>query len=149
MSVFALLRLLYFVCLAATCFIGWRRGGPSERAGVLIILVGSLVTIAVQQPALFDWRTDRIALIGVDLVVLLAFLLLALKSRRFWPLWATTFHLIAVCSHLVIFLQPHRILQAYALLQGFWAYPIMASIILGTRGASAAASRAKGTRRSS
>ncbi len=138
MSIFALLRIFYVCCLAVTCFIGWRRGGRSEKAGVLIILVASLLTIVFQQSALFDWRTDRLALVGIDMLVLLAFFHLSLRSRRFWPLWATAFHLIAVCSHLVMLLEPRRILQAYALLQGFWAYPIMLSIILGSRSAPAA-----------
>jgi hypothetical protein len=135
MSIFALLRIFYLCCLAVTCYIGWRRGGRSEKVGVLIILTASMVTILVQQSTMFDWRTDRLTLIGVDVIVLLAFFILALRTRRFWPLWATAFHLIAVCSHFVIFLEPHRILQAYALLQGFWAYPIMVSIILGCRSA--------------
>jgi hypothetical protein len=135
MSIFALLRIFYLCCLAVTCYIGWRRGGRSEKAGVLIILTASVLTIMVQQSSLFDWRTDRLTLIGLDVVVLFAFFILALRTRRFWPLWATAFHLIAVCSHIVIFLEPHGILQAYALLQGFWAYPIMLSIILGSRSA--------------
>lgn len=133
MNTFDVLRILFFCCLAATCTIGWRRGGSTEKWGVAMIAIASFLTVLVQESSFFDWRSDRLGLVAIDVILLVAFLWLALSSRRFWPLWATAFHLIAVASHVIVFLKPHRILQAYALLQGFWAYPIMLCIILGTR----------------
>lgn len=132
MSLFALLRLIYAVCLTLTCIVGFGWGGRTERAGAMIVLIASLTTMMVERPGLFDWRDGRDGLIILDVLVLIALLALALRSRRFWPLWATAFQLIAVSSHLMMFLEPHRILQAYALLQGFWAYPIMLSIMSGS-----------------
>lgn len=131
MTVFTLLRMIYVGCLIVTAFIGLRLGGRSERVGTFIVLAASAATVAVEHALLFDWSRDRSGLIAVDVIVLLALLHLALTSRRFWPLWATAFHLIALCSHCVVLLDPNRILQVYAFLQGFWAYPIMLVIILG------------------
>lgn len=131
MSSFDLLRLLYLLCLASTVVIVFARGGKDERAGAAIVLLASVMSIAVQQPGLFDWHDNRLSLVLVDVGALVAFLVLALTSRRFWPLWTTAFHLIAVCTHLVIYLEPRRVIQSYALLQGFWAYPIMLTLILG------------------
>ncbi len=131
MNSFMALRILYAGCLVITAIIGFRFGGRSEKAGVSIVLAASIATVIVENPLLFDWSSNRAGLVAVDILALVAFLHLALMSQRFWPLWATSFHLIAVCSHCVILLSPSRVLQIYAILQGFWAYPIMVVIILG------------------
>jgi len=132
MTVFLVLRIIYAGCLAATAVIGLRLGGRSEKAGTAIVLAASAATVAVEHPMLFDWSSNRVGLIVVDVLALFGFLHLALISQRFWPIWATAFHLIAVCSHYVVLLSPERVLQVYAVLQGFWAYPIMLVIILGS-----------------
>jgi hypothetical protein len=127
-NVFLALRILYIATLVVVTAFALRHGGRSERAGALIILVGSALSMAIQQSPFFDWRFARGGLVAVDLVVLAAFIALALRSQRFWPLWATAFHLIAVTSHLLMFFEPRRILQAYAIAQGFWAYPMLVLI---------------------
>ena len=129
MNLFLALRILYVATLVVCTAFALRHGGRSERAGALIIFVGSALSIAIQQSAFFDWRFARGGLIAVDVGVLIAFGALALRSERFWPLWATAFHLIAVTTHLVVFFEPRRILQAYAIAQGFWAYPMLFLIV--------------------
>jgi hypothetical protein len=131
MTIFLALQVIYTGFLAVTTIIGVRYGGRSERWGVNIVLLGSIATLCVEVPAIFQWQSNRSALVIVDILVLIAFYCLALKSRRFWPLWATAFHLIAVCSHYVVLMGLSQTLRIYILLQGFWAYPIMLLIILG------------------
>lgn len=128
------LRILYDTVLAVSCVFAFRYGGRSERWGAAILLVGSVLTMLAQQPPFFDWRYLRSGLLAVDLVVLAAFFALAQRSNRFWPLWATAFHLIAVVTHLVMFMQPAQVLQAYAIAQGFWAYPMLLVIVIGSEG---------------
>lgn len=130
-TVFRLLPILYNSCLLLTVIIGWRFGGRSERGGLLILVTGTIATILVQRSASFDWRTHRGALAAVDAAVLVAFLALALRSRRYWPIWATAFHLIGLVSHGTSYVLPRGTMQAYSIFQGFWAYPIMACIVLG------------------
>jgi hypothetical protein len=133
MTIFTWLTVIYDVCLAATAVIGWRYGGTTERWGVAILVTGTLVTAAVMDPSIFHWRTHRTPLIVVDGIALAALLMLALSSDRFWPIWATAFHLIALCSHGAVYILPPQVVQAYAIFQGFWVYPIMACILIGTR----------------
>lgn len=135
MNIYFALRILYIVTLLVTCSVAFWKGGRTERLGALIILIGSGLTIWVEQAHMFDWRHERTGLVIVDLMVLVAFFALALQTNRFWPLWATAFHLIAVATHLIIFIQPPRVLQAYAIIQGFWAYPMLAAILIGSLGA--------------
>lgn len=134
MDIFLALRIIYGTVLAVSCVFAFRYGGRNERLGAAILLLGSLLTMLAQQPPFFDWRYLRGGLLTVDLVVLAAFFALAQRSNRFWPLWATAFHLIAVVTHLVMFMQPSQVLQAYAIAQGFWAYPMLMAIVIGSEG---------------
>ncbi len=135
MSFFLALRILYDVVLAGTCLFAFVSGGRTERIGAAIILIGSFLTWFAQMPPFFDWRYARGGMLVIDVIVLIAFFALAQRSDRFWPIWATAFHLIAVATHLVILVQPERVLQAYAIAQGFWAYPMLLAIVIGTQGA--------------
>ena len=134
MDIFLVLRIFYDTALVATCLFAYPFGGTPERQGATIMLVGSALTIALEQSSAFDWRFARGGLLLIDLAVLAAFFALAQRSNRFWPLWATACHLIAVTTHLVILIQPRRVLQAYAIMQGFWAYPMMIAILIGAEG---------------
>lgn len=134
MTIFLFLQILFDVCLVATIAIAWRFGGRSERWGALIVTVGTIATFLLTDPVLFDWRTHRGALIAVDVVALAALLLLCLRSTRFWPIWATAFHLIALASHGSIYILPTALLQVYVLFQGFWIYPVMLCIVIGSMG---------------
>lgn len=131
--VYLVLQIVYDVTLLAVCLYAFRRGGPSEQLGAAIILIGSLATIVVGSLPQFDWHHARAGLVIVDLVVLLCFFALAMRSERFWPLWATAFHLIAVSMHALSWVIPLAMIKAYILMQGWWAYPMLAAIAAGTR----------------
>lgn len=130
-TIFRLLPVIYNGCLILTVAVAWRFGGRSERWGALILVLGTIATSIVQRFTPFDWRTHRGALIAVDVAVLAALLVLALRSRRFWPIWATAFHLIGLSSHGTSYVLPRGVMQAYVIFQGFWAYPIMVCIVVG------------------
>jgi hypothetical protein len=131
--VYLVLQIVYDVTLLAVCLYAFRRGGPSEQLGAAIILIGSLATIVVGSLPHFNWHHARAGLVIVDLVVLLCFYALAMRSERFWPLWATAFHLIAVSMHALSWAIPLVMIKAYILMQGWWAYPMLAAIAVGTR----------------
>ena len=63
---------------------------------------------------------------------LLSFVLLALGSRRFWPLWVAGFQLTSVLSHFLKTLHWDMIPQVYAAAERFWIYPIFLAIVVGT-----------------
>lgn len=128
MDRYDLLRVLYAACALVTAGIALRWGGRSERAGIAIVVIASLLTVLVESFDTFSWRDGRATLVAVDLLALLAFFVLSACSRSFWPLWVTAFQTIAVATHLLVYHYPQSILQTYALLQGFWAYPIMLTI---------------------
>ena len=74
-------------------------GGRTGKAGSAIFVVASVLTVAAARmhPS---WAGTSLGLFAVDAGCLLALLILALASNRFWPIWALGFQIVAVATHL-------------------------------------------------
>ena len=68
----------------------------------------------------------------VDVVTFVAFLLLALRADRFWPLWITGIHLVGVATHTARLVDPRVLPWAYSVTQSLWSYPVLLLIVIGT-----------------
>ena len=132
------LRLLYDAALAAGCSYAIWRGATPERIGVAVMISGSVLSVIAARGS--QWLVGRTGLMIVDGLVLVAFLVLVLKSNRFWPIWVSALQLIAVATHIAMAISPspavsadwpqlRPLLQAYAIAQGFWAYPMLGLIV--------------------
>lgn len=122
--------LIYLFALLIACGYAAARGGKPERIGAAIMLIGSLLT-APAGAINPQWLDTQYAIFAIDVAVLAAFLALALLSDRFWPLWVTGFHLVAVMIHLLTLTKAPFLPYAYALAQGFWAYPMLLALAIG------------------
>jgi hypothetical protein len=67
----------------------------------------------------------------VDLLVLSAFVAIALQSDRFWPLWVAGLQLTTSFSHFLRAIDANLIPQAYAAAERFWSYPILIILLVG------------------
>lgn len=127
-------QIFYWSLLIICAAYVWRRGGAPERVGIAILVIGSLASTAAANA---DYGTRFHSMEGgmfaVDVAVLIAFLLLALKAERFWPLWVTGFHFVGVATHTAILVSPGVVPWAYAVGQALWGYPIILLLVLGTR----------------
>ncbi|WCT72539.1 hypothetical protein PQ455_12945 [Sphingomonas naphthae] len=139
---FLSLRVVYDLTLALACGYAIVRGGRDERLGAAIMIVGSVLTVVAEYQGGKGWWNTRTGVIATDVAVFVAFLVLTLRSNRFWPIWVSALQLIAVATHLAIAIRPfdlrpetipivRPLLQAYAIALGFWAYPMLALIVLG------------------
>jgi signal transduction histidine kinase len=105
------LALFAFVCAGAV----WK-GEWEERGTAYAFLLAWGATMVLRNPS---WLGPQWGVLFVD-VVLLAFLIfVALKGRRYWPVFAAGFHLLAVATHAARMADP---------VVGAWAYAT-ASII--------------------
>ena len=123
-------QLFYLIVLVAACsYAGWVGGWP-ERAGAAIMVTGSVLSLIVASHQ--EWQSPEAGIFMVDLLVLAAFVNLTLYSDRYWPIWVTSFHLIAVIIHVASLIDRSVAAMAYATAQEFWAYPMLAGIAVGT-----------------
>ena len=123
---------LYWTLLALTCGYAFFRGGRDERRVALVCVAASVITAFVLSP--WSQRYSRIESgeLLVDLLVLAAFVLVALRSDRFWPLWIAGLQLTSSLAHLMKGIHLELMPQAYAAATKFWSYPILIIILVGT-----------------
>lgn len=109
------------------------KGGRSERAAALILLVGSLLTRAIYMLPVADRYGDvEFSVLLVDAAGVIGFTWVALKSDRYWPIWIAALQLIAMLVHLAKLIEPSMMRTGYAFLLAIWAYPMLALIAFGT-----------------
>ncbi len=68
----------------------------------------------------------------IDLAVLAAFIAVALRSERFWPLWIAGLQLTISISHMLKAIDQDLLPRAYAAAAVLWSYPILLIIVIGT-----------------
>ena len=120
---------LILVLVVLYAFIFGRR---DERQVAIICLFGTLATTLVLSPIAERFRGLESAVLLVDLMVLAGFLAVALRSRRFWPLWVAGLQLTTILGHFLKGVEVDLVPRAYAAALNFWAYPIVLILALGT-----------------
>jgi hypothetical protein len=123
---------VYWTFLIVVCLFAWQAGGRSERVCASIYFLGSVATVLASSPVPVRFQASEWGVLAVDLAVLAALIVLTLRSPRLWPIWATGFHVVGVTTHLAVFADPGILPRAYAHAQSFWAYPMMAALVVGT-----------------
>ena len=68
----------------------------------------------------------------VDLVVVAGFIAVALRSRRFWPLWVAGLQLTTSLGHILKGIDQDLMPRAYGAALQFWSYPILLIVAVGT-----------------
>ena len=71
-------------------------------------------------------------LLFVDLAVLVGFVMVALRSKRFWPLWVAGLQLTTSVGHLLKGIDQELLPRAYGAALQFWSYPILVILAAGT-----------------
>jgi hypothetical protein len=122
---------LYYTLLGLCCIYALARGGWPERATVVIMAVGSLLSLVLG-------RADRhksveTGVLLVDFAIFTIFTLLALRADRFWTIWASALAGLGVLGHIGRwYLGPDIGRGAYVISLVVWSYPILALIAVGT-----------------
>ena len=125
-------RYLFWTILIAIGAYAFVRGRGDERFAAGVCLAASIATKFVIPPVAERYRTVDDGLVMIDLMVLAAFVALALRSKRFWPLWIAGLQLTNSMAHLMKAVDLDLVPRAYAAAAVFWSYPILLIIFIGT-----------------
>jgi hypothetical protein len=124
--------ILYWTLLILTCGYALTRGRKDERIVAGVCVIASVVTAFV----LSSWRHRYTGVetgeLLVDVGTLAAFVFVALRSDRFWPLWVAGLQLTTSMSHMLKAVDLGLGPQAYAAAEKFWSYPILLILAAGT-----------------
>jgi hypothetical protein len=123
---------IYFILLDLCWIFTTLRGGTPERLGSTILALGSAATVAALSTPATVYMSMESGVFLVDVMCSAAFLALALRSNRYWPLWIAGLQLIGTTAHAVKLVYPDVIPRAYAFVTVFWSYPMLLLIVLGT-----------------
>jgi hypothetical protein len=122
---------LYWTLLAISCGYALLRGRKYERLTAIICIVASIASVLLRAPLHERYLGVEAGDLLVDLVVLSAFVAIALQSDRFWPLWVAGLQLTTSFSHFLRAIDANLIPQAYAAAERFWSYPILIILLVG------------------
>jgi hypothetical protein len=118
--------------LLAVFVYAWWRGGTDERSVAATCLAGTIATMIAVSPLHKRYAGVEGGLLLVDLAVLGGFILVALRSKRFWPLWVAGLQLTTFIGHILKGIDQDLLPRAYGAALQFWSYPILIIVIVGT-----------------
>lgn len=126
-----ILALLFDAFLLATCGYAFIRGGRPERLGALVNITAAGLTIGLRYLGIASGAPAEITVLLVDITVVGAFYWLAIKTTRFWPIWAFGFALANIFTSVAGRLMPAAPLFAYHTGMGIFAYLALAALASG------------------
>lgn len=107
----------------------WRGGWPERVAAVAMILAWIASALLFKTRL---WFGPQTAVFLVDLALFAALLFIALRSDRWWPMWACGFHGLTLILMLATLLDTRISNRAgYIAGGGVFSYLVMAALFLG------------------
>lgn len=125
-------RYIFWAILLSTFAYAMWRGRSDERLAAGVCLLATVATRFAIRPLSERYTGLEIGLLLIDGAVLAAFVAIALRSKRFWPLWVAGLQLTSSLSHLMKVVEIDLLPRAYAAAAVFWSYPILLIIVVGT-----------------
>ena len=124
-----ILNYLGLLALFGSCGVAFRWGGTDERIASLAFIAATFASKLFTES---DYGHTENIVMTIDTLLLLALVVLALRSDRFWPMWAAAFQLIGTSVHLASMTETGDFKWAYAVGLIFWTYPVLIALIVGT-----------------
>lgn len=121
---FAFAAIMILTCGAALWF-----GRDSERWTALVLITSAIASLIAQTSKFFQPESG---ILLIDLALLSYLIWLALRSDRFWPLYAAGFQIIGTLIHVARITDDSIFQSAYATGQILWSYPVLLTLAVGT-----------------
>jgi hypothetical protein len=121
-----------FLALVVTVTAGLWLGRWPERLGAGAMLAAWLAT-ALSLNGTQLWGPQWGVMV-IDVLLLAVLLFIALRSDRWWPMWACGFHALSVVLHLAVMADPKIWGRAYFVAGNVFSYLVMAALLIGVLG---------------
>ena len=101
-----LIAILFWVMTLSACGYAAFLGGWEGKWTTALIVSATFGTFISEAVINLNWRQTNSLVFAVDLAMLVGMYVIAVKSRRWWPLWVAAFQLNSVAAHLATVLSP-------------------------------------------
>jgi hypothetical protein len=105
------------------------KGDEPERVGGGAYALGALAALLVQEDS--QLYGTQWGLLIVETVMLAAYVALAWKSRRSWPVWAAAFQSVVVMSHVLTAVDARPPIAAFYAVVNLASYAILLALTIG------------------
>lgn len=119
--------IIFIVLLFGSCGYALLKGTRDAQIVAIVTLVAAFASYFLVS----RYAGVEVGVLAVDMLVLLAFIAVALRSDRFWPLWIAGLQLTTAFGHaLRALLEDQMVPIAYAVALRSWSYPIQIILIV-------------------
>lgn len=125
-------RYIYWTVLLVICGYAFWRGHRDERVVAAVCLGASVLSLLSLAQWQYRYSGVEFGLLLVDAATLALFVAVALRSRRFWPLWVAGLQLTTSMGHLLKAIDISLLPLAYGAALRLWSYPILIILAVGT-----------------
>jgi hypothetical protein len=112
----------------AICGAAFWKGGREEQSSAAALLLSLAATLALRDRS---WMGIQWGAFASDILLLVFLVVLALRSKRYWPLCAAAFQLLCVVTHVARIVDPGVRAWAYATGQVIWSQAMMLALGVG------------------
>ena len=122
-----MIRLIIFsILLFGSCGYALLKGTREAQFVAAVTLAASFASFFLMS----RYAAIEFGVLAIDVLVLLAFVAVALRSDRFWPLWIAGLQLTTTFGHALRAVEDQMVPIAYAVSLRFWSYPIQIILII-------------------
>jgi hypothetical protein len=121
-------EILGLATLASASILAFRFGGRDEQLTAIACIAATLASRVVNT----NYHHMESTILMIDAALLAGLVVLALKSDRFWPMYAAAFQLVGLVVHIGSMTETGDFAGAYAVGLIFWSYAVMAALMAGT-----------------
>jgi hypothetical protein len=121
--------IMAFAALLGCTTMAWHWGGLDEKLASSGFVLAALASNLANKT---HYSHTETGVLLIDLALLAGLIVLALRSDRFWPMWAAAFQLVGTMVHVASMTETGDFAWAYAVGLIFWSYPVMIALMVGT-----------------
>lgn len=122
---------VFYILFLSTCAYAFWRGGPDERRGAWIFILGVIASLIAMANVTQRWHQFEPGLAAVDLAIFLAYLWLALRSDKYWPLGMAGLALAVMGGHALRLVMPGLPAWQYWLGSVVWSWGMVLTLLGG------------------
>lgn len=129
-----MIRQHIFLCLAVSSTVyAALRGGAPERIVAALFIAGMVLSPLVQLPRQSAFQSAELGIFAIDLMILIALVLLAMTSTRYWTMAMASLAMPPPLATVVAVLQPGMLPRGYFVIEVMPSWLMMILLLIATR----------------